>query len=83
MAAGDTTACSTPTSLGTRRKLRRGWKHCAQGPCSAESLPLKKIVLNLIRLDTTDTSKTSLRIKRKAAGGDDDFRASILGLIRR
>jgi predicted transposase YbfD/YdcC len=43
---------------------------------------LKKIVLNLIRLDTTDQKKTSLRLKRKAAAWDDDFRVKIMGLIR-
>jgi predicted transposase YbfD/YdcC len=35
---------------------------------------LKKIVLNLLRLDTSDTTKTSLRLKRKRAGWDDDMR---------
>jgi len=43
---------------------------------------LKKIVLNLIRLDTTDQKKTSLRLKRKAAAWNDDFRVKITGLIR-
>ncbi|EXI84562.1 MAG: Transposase [Candidatus Accumulibacter regalis] len=43
---------------------------------------LKKIVLNLIRLDTTDQKKTSLRLKRKAAAWDDDLRAKIMGLVR-
>jgi hypothetical protein len=43
---------------------------------------LKKIVLNLIRLDTTDQKRTSLRLKRKAAAGDDDFRVRIMGLVR-
>jgi hypothetical protein len=43
---------------------------------------LKKIVLNLIRLDTTDQKKTSLRLKRKAAAWDDDFRVRIMGLVR-
>jgi predicted transposase YbfD/YdcC len=43
---------------------------------------LKKIVLNLIRLDTTDQKKTSLRLKRKAAAWDDDFRVGIMGLVR-
>ena len=41
---------------------------------------VKKIVLNLLRLDTTDKTKTSLRRKRKRAGWDDDFRLKILGL---
>ena len=41
---------------------------------------LKKIVLNLIRLDTTDKTKASLRLKRKAAAWDDDVRMNILGL---
>jgi predicted transposase YbfD/YdcC len=43
---------------------------------------LKKIVLNLIRLDTTEQKKTSLRLKRKAAAWDDDFRVRIMGLVR-
>ncbi len=42
---------------------------------------LKKIVLNLIRSDTTDTPKTSLRQKRKRAAWDDDIRMNMLGLI--
>ena len=41
---------------------------------------LKKIVLNLIRLDTADETKTSLRLKRKRAAWDDDVRLRILGL---
>jgi hypothetical protein len=43
---------------------------------------LKKIVLNLIRLDTTAQKKTSLRLKHKAATWDDDFRVKIMSLIR-
>jgi len=43
---------------------------------------LKKIVLNLIRLDTTEQKKTSLRLKPKAAAWDDDFRVKIMGLVR-
>ncbi|TLD46377.1 MAG: hypothetical protein FAZ92_01325 [Accumulibacter sp.] len=41
---------------------------------------LKKIVLNLIRLDATDKTKTSLRLRRKRAAWDDDARLRILGL---
>ena len=41
---------------------------------------IKKIVLNLLRLDTTDKTKTSLRLKRKGAAWDDDARMRILGL---
>lgn len=41
---------------------------------------LKKIVLNLIRLDATDPVKCSLRIKRKRAAWDDDVRTNMLGL---
>jgi len=41
---------------------------------------LKKIVLNLIRLDTTDKTKASLRLKRKGAAWDDDVRMNMLGL---
>jgi predicted transposase YbfD/YdcC len=41
---------------------------------------LKKIVLNLIRLDTTDKTKASLRLKRKGAAWDDDVRQNMLGL---
>jgi predicted transposase YbfD/YdcC len=39
---------------------------------------LKKIVLNLIRLDTTDKIKCSLRMKRKRAVWDDSIRAKSL-----
>ena len=41
---------------------------------------LKKIVLNLIRTDTTDNVKTSLRQKRKRAAWDDHIRMRMLGL---
>ena len=41
---------------------------------------LKKIVLNLIRADTTDKPKSSLRQKRKRAAWDDDIRMNMLGL---
>ena len=41
---------------------------------------LKKIVLNLIRADKTDTVKTSLRLKRKRAAWDDDIRMKMLGI---
>ena len=41
---------------------------------------LKKIVLNLIRADTTDNVKTSLRQKRKRAAWDDHIRMCMLGL---
>ena len=41
---------------------------------------LKKIVLNLIRADTTDNVKISLRQKRKRAAWDDDIRMRMLGL---
>lgn len=41
---------------------------------------LKKIVLNLIRSDTTDPVKTSLRLKRKRAAWDDDIRMKMLGI---
>jgi hypothetical protein len=40
---------------------------------------LKKIVLNLIRLDTADKTKTSLRLTRKCAAWKDDVRMRILG----
>jgi len=43
---------------------------------------LKKIVLNLIGLDTTEQEKTSLRLKRKTAAWDDDLRVNIVGLVR-
>ncbi|EXI80165.1 MAG: Transposase [Candidatus Accumulibacter appositus] len=42
----------------------------------------KKIVLNLIRLDTTDQKKTRWRLKRNAASRDDDFRVKITGPVR-
>jgi hypothetical protein len=35
---------------------------------------LKKIVLNLIRLDAADKTRTSLRLKRKRAAWKDDVR---------
>ena len=41
---------------------------------------LKKIVMNLIRADKTDTAKTSLRLKRKRAAWDDDIRMKMLGI---
>ena len=41
---------------------------------------LQNIVLNLIRLDATDKTKTSVRLKRKRAAWDDDTRFRILGL---
>lgn len=41
---------------------------------------LKKIVLNLLRMDTTDSVKSSLRLKRKRAAWDDDLRMHFLGL---
>lgn len=41
---------------------------------------LKKIVLNLIRADTTSKTKASLRQKRKLAGWDDDIRMEMLGI---
>ena len=42
---------------------------------------LKKIVLNLIRSDTTDIAKASLRQKRKRAAWDDNIRMHMLGLL--
>ena len=41
---------------------------------------LKKMVLNLIRMDTTDKVKTSMRQKRKRAAWDDDIRMAMLGI---
>jgi len=41
---------------------------------------LKKMVLNLIRTDTSDTVKASLRRKRKRAAWDDDIRMAMLGI---
>jgi predicted transposase YbfD/YdcC len=43
---------------------------------------LKKIVLNLIRLDTSNQSKTSLYLKHEVAAWDDDLWMKILGLVR-
>jgi predicted transposase YbfD/YdcC len=40
---------------------------------------LKKIVLNMLCLDTTGKAKTRLRQKRKLAAWDDDIGATILG----
>jgi len=44
---------------------------------------LKKIVLNIIRLDTTHKIKAGLRLKRKAAAWDDDLRMNMIGLSKR
>lgn len=41
---------------------------------------LKKIVLNLIRADTTDKAKSSFRQKRKRAAWNDDIWINMLGL---
>lgn len=41
---------------------------------------LKKIVLNLIRADTSDNAKASLRQKRKRAAWNDEIRMNMLGL---
>ena len=41
---------------------------------------LRKIVLNLIRLDTTDKSKARLRLERKGAAWDDEVRMNMPGL---
>lgn len=41
---------------------------------------LKKIVLNLVRSDTTDQVKRSVAKKRKMAAWEDDFRMRMLGL---
>ena len=41
---------------------------------------LKKIVLNLLRMNTTDKVKSSLRLKRKRAAWDEDLRMQFLGL---
>ena len=41
---------------------------------------LRKIVLNLIRLDKMGTKKVSLRRRRKGAAWDDDMRMNMLGL---
>lgn len=43
---------------------------------------LKKIILNLLRMDTTDKIKSSLRLKRKRAAWDDELRMRLLGLTR-
>ena len=41
---------------------------------------LKKIILNILRTDTSGRKKLSLRIRRKRAAWDDDLRAQLLGL---
>ncbi len=41
---------------------------------------LKKIALNLIRADTGDSKKTSLKTKRRRADWDDNLRMRILGI---
>jgi len=38
------------------------------------------MVLNLIRLDTTDKVKASMRQKRKRVAWDDDIRMAMLGI---
>jgi predicted transposase YbfD/YdcC len=42
---------------------------------------LRKIVLNLIRLDTHANPKTSLRLRRKNAAWDDELKMNMLGLV--
>jgi predicted transposase YbfD/YdcC len=42
---------------------------------------VKKIALNLLRMDTTDSVKSSLRLKRKRAAWDDELRARFMGLV--
>jgi predicted transposase YbfD/YdcC len=41
---------------------------------------LRKIVLGILRTDTSGRKKTSLRLRRKRAAWDDDLRAQLLGL---
>ena len=41
---------------------------------------LKKIILNLLRMDTTDKVKSSLRLKRKRPAWDYELRMNFLGL---
>ncbi|HPP46521.1 MAG TPA: hypothetical protein PLF25_03330 [Accumulibacter sp.] len=41
---------------------------------------LKKVVLNILRTDTSGRKKTSLRFRRKRAAWDDGLRAQLLGL---
>ena len=41
---------------------------------------LKKIILNILRTDTSGRKKTSLRLRRKRAAWDDGLRAQLLGL---
>lgn len=54
---------------------------CAHKDHAPENLSLlRKIVLNLIRADTTDKPKASLRRKRKRAAWDDEIRMNMLGL---
>jgi hypothetical protein len=49
--------------------------------CTPQNLSLlKKIVFKLIRADTTDNLKISLRQKRKRAAWDDDIRMNMLGI---
>jgi hypothetical protein len=44
---------------------------------------LRKIVLTILRTDTKDTVKSSLRQKLKRAGWDDDLRMRMLGIHAR
>lgn len=41
---------------------------------------LKKIILNLLRMDTSDKVKSCLRLKRKRAAWDDELRMNFMGL---
>jgi predicted transposase YbfD/YdcC len=43
------------------------------------SLP-RKMVLNIVRADTSEPRKTSMRLKRKRAGWDDNVRMQMLGI---
>ena len=43
----------------------------------------QKIMLNLIRLETTDKTQRGLRMQRKKAARDEDIRKTLLGLTPR
>jgi predicted transposase YbfD/YdcC len=41
---------------------------------------LRKMALNIVRADTSEPRKTSMRLKRKRAGWDDNVRMQMLGI---
>ena len=62
-------------------QLQRGRQHGGQRYAPQNLSMLRKIALNIIRADKTDTRKSSLRLKRKGAAWDDGVRERMLGSI--